>query len=845
MYNYEEVISSLGAFHNEDVVEIRILKTKNGTISGYYDNFETLANDIKPYNGIYNIYATINPVNRSLLSRSANHLTKYASNTTSDKDVERRTTLMIDIDPKRPAGISATDDEHKKALDKIFVIKDYLSKQGFGEPVICDSGNGGHLFYDIDLPNNKESAELVKKVLEALDLKFSDEWSEVDKTTYNAARITKLYGTIACKGDDTADRPHRQSYIIEAPEGVELVTKDQLESIANLIPSKKKINALTNKTSFDIIKWMDDYDIAVVQTKPWNDGMLYELKSCPWSEEHKDGAYIIQYPNGGISAGCHHSSCARENWGTLRDKFEPDWKDKSNPKKDKGDDKDAKKSQTDVLIEIGKEADFFVDSLGTEHVSIEVENHSEIYKLKSKLFKNWLKKHFYKKTRKAPTSEAMSIALSMFEMFAHEGGVKEISLRCAWNDGSIYYDITKKDWSVVEIKSDGWSVIPKSPVMFYRNKNVKEQLLPKESDDIDIINKHFRFVDNDGKILHFVSLCAKFIPDIANPVIIYCGVQGSSKSTSMKKDRAIVDPVVNDVVSLPKSSRDFMILMSNNFNPSFDNLDTLSREKSNMLCIACTGGSFGSRMLFTDDDEMISTIQRPISLNGINIAATQPDLLDRAIILSLDRIPDNERQEESILWKEFNDDIPKILGCIFGVISKAMVLYDSIRLKETGRLADFTKWGYAIAEAANLGGENFLQAYLRNQETANNEALDSNPISSSILQFMDDRKEWEGMMSELLKELKSICNKYEIDTRSKSWANEPNVLSRRLGELKVNLETMGIYYVISHHAKGKIIKLTNENFIPKTRDDILKRRKVTKINIHDVEECTDMSELSE
>ena len=55
------------------------------------------------------------------------------------------------------------------------------------------------------------------KVLQALDLRFSDEKVSVDTGVYNAARIWKLYGTIACKGDNTPERPHRLAYIIEVP----------------------------------------------------------------------------------------------------------------------------------------------------------------------------------------------------------------------------------------------------------------------------------------------------------------------------------------------------------------------------------------------------------------------------------------------------------------------------------------------------------------------------------------------------------------------------------------------------------------------------------------------------
>ena len=40
-------------------------------------------------------------------------------------------------------------------------------------------------------------------------------------------------------------------------------------------------------------KWLDDNDIEVSEIKDWDNGNLLKLKECPFSNEHKDGAYII------------------------------------------------------------------------------------------------------------------------------------------------------------------------------------------------------------------------------------------------------------------------------------------------------------------------------------------------------------------------------------------------------------------------------------------------------------------------------------------------------------------------------------------------------------------------
>ena len=144
--------------------------------------------------------------------------------TTSDADILRRRWLPIDIDPLRPSGVSSTDEEHGLALAKADEVARWIAGLGFPEPVRADSGNGAHLLYRIDLPNDEAATALVKSCLATLDALFSDDRVNVDTANFNAARIWKLYGTVSRKGDNTPDRPHRRSRILSAPD--ELKSRD-------------------------------------------------------------------------------------------------------------------------------------------------------------------------------------------------------------------------------------------------------------------------------------------------------------------------------------------------------------------------------------------------------------------------------------------------------------------------------------------------------------------------------------------------------------------------------------------------------------------------------------------
>jgi hypothetical protein len=200
------------------VVELRALGVqgvRGGVVSGYFDDPEKLTAAARRLDGrAKGIYVTLNPVRPELLARASNRTIDSPASTTGDAEITRRLRLLIDIDPARPSGISATEEERQAAFAVAREVLAYLEAMGFPEPVKADSGNGGHLVYAIDLPVNDDG--LVQRVLAALAFKFDTATARIDQSVHNAARICKLYGTLACKGDSTQERPHRRSRLIGA-----------------------------------------------------------------------------------------------------------------------------------------------------------------------------------------------------------------------------------------------------------------------------------------------------------------------------------------------------------------------------------------------------------------------------------------------------------------------------------------------------------------------------------------------------------------------------------------------------------------------------------------------------
>ncbi len=325
------------------VVEIRAI-AEDGTHSGYFDDPGLLAASagLLDLSTVHGIYVTLNELNPALLARRSNRVKMHLSrkdSTTADADIIRRRWLPVDIDPVRPGGVSSTGEEHEKALNKAEHVAGWLKDQGFPEPVRADSGNGAHLLYRIDLPNDETSRDLVQRCLAALAERFNDSTCTIDTAVSNAARIWKLYGTVSRKGDATTDRPHRRSRIIAVPDETGIVSIPLLKNLAAQDQKppegrspKTKIYEYS-QTPFDLDAWLREHGIRVSAVKSWKGGRLFTLEECPFTTAHKDGAFVIQFENGAVHAGCHHAGCGggRQRWQELRRMHEPEYAEREKP----------------------------------------------------------------------------------------------------------------------------------------------------------------------------------------------------------------------------------------------------------------------------------------------------------------------------------------------------------------------------------------------------------------------------------------------------------------------------------------------------------------------------------
>ncbi len=313
------------------VFEVRIPKTKAGTISGYFDDSAIAASLIAKENGKHqSIYMTVNPVNPALLARSENQLTAGSYMTSSDGDILRRKWFLLDFDPTRPAGISSSQEEYESAARKADEVVDWLTSVGWPEPIRADSGNGVHVMFKVDEPADDSTRIDFEYALKMISSIFSDDKVKVDVTVFNASRVWKIYGTISAKGSSTEERPHRVAMITKVPKELRLLTREQIDNVARPLRDAKsdEYRDMTGEYITDMVKWLTERKQTVVSgPRPMfgNEGQKWIISKCPFNENHIDP--MVGLVNNRPVFRCLHDSCSAFRWKEFREKIDPTYKD--------------------------------------------------------------------------------------------------------------------------------------------------------------------------------------------------------------------------------------------------------------------------------------------------------------------------------------------------------------------------------------------------------------------------------------------------------------------------------------------------------------------------------------
>lgn len=435
----------------------------------------------------------------------------------------------------------------------------------------------------------------------------------------------------------------------------------------------------------------------------------------------------------------------------------------------------------------------FHDQFGEPHAHVRIDQAWHTCKIRSQEFRQWLAQRLWDTERKACGSEALHAAVNALAGTARFDGKQiELENRVAWHEGgSLWYDLSDRQGQAVRVTADGWEIVAEPPILFRHFSHQQPQVLPLRGRPLTALLPLLNLADCRHGPLLLVYLVTCLLPDIPHPLAVFFGPQGAAKTTTTRLLRRLIDPTALEGLSLP-DPRQLPQLLFHHWFAAFDNVSAVSDEVSDLLCRAVTGDGFSRRRLYSDDEDLIYQFRRCLCLNGIGLVAERPDLLDRCLLFPLEHIPPEHRREEREVVRAFDDLRPELLGALFDALAGALRRYPSLPAVPLPRMADFARWGGAVAEAIGVGQDVFLTLYAENIRAQQEAAIEASPVASAVAEFMERRTEWSGTPTELLLQLQKLGR---TDNRNEGWTGlprRPNLLSKHLNMVKANLAQVGI-----------------------------------------------------
>ena len=381
-------------------------------------------------------------------------------------------------------------------------------------------------------------------------------------------------------------------------------------------------------------------------------------------------------------------------------------------------------------------------------------------------FKRRLARDYFNATKKVPSASALADAVAVLAGSARfHGPEREVYTRVAAVDDAVFLDLGRQ---VVKVTADGWEILPSTDeVRFLRSQGFLPLPTPVRGEtpladllrtfinvghDQDLDDQQEGDDQHDDQDLHLVIawLVAALRGRKPFPILSLTGEQGSAKSSTCRYLRRLVDPNVADSRVTPREMRDLTIAARNSYVLSFENLTRITDWLADGLCCLSTGAGSATRQLCTDTDEVIISAARPILLNGINDVLHRPDLLDRAIVVTLEPIPDERRQTEVTVDAVFHEAQPAILAALLDAVACALTHEPTTCPERLPRMADFAITITAAEPALGWTPGSFLTTYDANRQTAVESILEGNPLVVALRALLTrDRPVWDGTATEL------------------------------------------------------------------------------------------------
>jgi len=456
-----------------------------------------------------------------------------------------------------------------------------------------------------------------------------------------------------------------------------------------------------------------------------------------------------------------------------------------------------KKPVAKLLIELALElGSLWHDSTGAGWVDFYVEGNQQTARIRSKRFRDFLAQALWEQEERSINSEGWSEAVGTLEGLARfKGPEREAFLRVGTHNGDIYIDLGTDDWQVIRVGPNGWQIIPYSecPLRFYRADCQLSLPIPTREGCLDDLWRLLNVRESDRPLV-LGWILSTLTPDGSKPILTFSGEKGSGKSSAATLLKRLTDPTKVSRTSTVGDLRQVAAAATGRWVLSFDNLTHLTAEQQDLLCCVSTGAGYSHRTLYSDLDETFLEFRRPQILTGIDLVPTRSDLLDRCLIVRLERIPEDERLTEEELETLTLNLLPGIYGALLDLLVVALRNLPTTKPAKLPRMADFARLGLAAKIP------NFMETYASNIEVGSQAAVEASPLAAGILSLLDAHNGyWQGTSTELIQQLQ------ELDPTSREFQklSARSVGKKLASSLKGDLVAVGIEVVQEKGNRGQ------------------------------------------
>lgn len=448
----------------------------------------------------------------------------------------------------------------------------------------------------------------------------------------------------------------------------------------------------------------------------------------------------------------------------------------------------------DIVDEIIDDVTFYVDKHDRLTVYAEYQKPSNAVwftEIEAEDFQSYLRMEYMLRLNKVETLDVNVVLKRIHDIanYSEELQAIEPFNRVSGNlEVGIEYFLADRLQQIVRVADGSWTVQQEKTSKFLTGSSLAQVVPEKSGKDIKELLAPYVNLSGDNLLLFLVWLIQGFTCGNHYGLMI-SAEPGSGKSSMTRCINRLLDPSMSETGFMPRKVEDLQTDLASRYLACYDNNSGISKEFSDVLCTAITGGTVTKRKLYTDRQTVCLRLHNTVVINGISIFPEESDLAERFLFMKLKKLKPGELISEHDLWGRFEQDKPLILGCIFDILAKASVISKKLQVSGDYRMADAFSAMVAIALAMDIDEKEFRRILEKNT-TEMQKACAEKDIVVAVREYMDGpaagKRKVSGKSSEIYAKIRD-----NYSGSSKDIGNSASHFSRRLNNERVALAAAG------------------------------------------------------